>query len=122
MVCCVLPAAYYFKPVIQPTLPKRGYYKIDFPERAYTSFQKEGFPYTFEYPVYAQVVKDSTYFDRDLQNPYWINIDFPQFSARIFLSYKAIGGMSTYKVKQADGTYKDSLGINVFDYYGKRRI
>ena len=97
------------------TSKKRGYYKIDFPERKYVSFQKEGFPYTFEYPVYAQVIKDSTYFDQDPQNPYWINIDFPQFSGRIFLSYKAIGGKSTYKVKQADGSYKDSLGTNVFD-------
>ena len=98
------------------TSKKTGYYKIDFPERKYTSFQQEGFPYSFEYPVYAQVVKDSTYFDQDVQNPYWINIDFPRFGARIFLSYKAIGGKSTYKVKQANGTYKDSLGTNVFDY------
>jgi len=97
------------------TSKKTGYYKIEFPERAYTVFKKEGFPYTFEYPVYAQVVKDSTYFDQDLQNPYWINLDFPQLGGRIFLSYKAIGGKSTYKVKQPDGTYKDSLGTNVFD-------
>jgi len=61
------------------------------------------------------VVKDSTYFDQDLQNPYWINLDFPQLGGRIFLSYKAVGGKSTYKVKQADGSYKDSLGTNVFD-------
>lgn len=97
------------------TSKKTGYYKIDFPERKYTVFQKEGFPYTFEYPVYAQVVKDSTYFDQDLQNPYWINLDFPQLGGRIFLSYKAIGGKSTYKVKQPSGVYKDSLGTNVFD-------
>jgi gliding motility-associated lipoprotein GldD len=97
------------------TSKKTGYYKIDFPEREYTVFQKEGFPYTFEYPVYAQVVKDSTYFDQDLQNPYWINLDFPQLGGRIFLSYKAVGGKSTYKVKQPDGSYKDSLGTNVFD-------
>lgn len=98
------------------TSKKTGYYKIDFPERAYVVFQKEEFPYCFEYPAYAQVVKDSTYFDQDVQNPYWLNIDFPLFGARIFLSYKAIGGKSTYKVKQPDGTYKDSLGTNVFDY------
>lgn len=97
------------------TSKKRGYYKIDFPERKYVSFQREGFPYTFEYPAYAQVVKDSTYFDRDDQNPYWINIDFPKFGGRIFLSYKAIGGKSTYKVKQPDGSYRDSLGVNLFD-------
>lgn len=97
------------------TSKKTGYFKIDFPERKYISFQKDGFPYTFEYPAYAQVVKDSTYFDQDIQNLYWVNIDFPQFSSRIFLSYKAIGDKSTYKVKQADGSYKDSLGTNVFD-------
>lgn len=97
------------------TSKKTGYYTIDFPERKYTVFQQEGFPYTFEYPVYAQVVKDSTYFDQDTQNPYWINLDFPQLGGRIFLSYKAVGGKSTYKVKQPNGTYKDSLGTNVFD-------
>lgn len=98
------------------TSKKKGYYKIDFPEREYVLFEKEGFPYSFEYPVYARIVKDSTYFDQDQLNPYWINIDFPQFSGRIFLSYKAIGGKSTYKVKQPDGSYKDSIGVNVFDY------
>lgn len=98
------------------TSKKRGYFKIDFPKREYVEFKKEGFPYTFEYPVYAQIVKDSTYFDQDQLNPYWINIDFPQFGGRIFLSYKSIGGKSTYKVKQPDGSYKDSAGTNVFDY------
>jgi gliding motility-associated lipoprotein GldD len=97
------------------TSKKRGYYKIDFPERKYVNFQKEGFPYTFEYPVYAQIIKDSTYFDRDNQNPYWINVDFPQFGGRIFLSYKAIGGKSTYKVKQPDGNYRDSLASSIKD-------
>jgi gliding motility-associated lipoprotein GldD len=98
------------------TSKKTGYFKIDFPPHQYQQFTRNGFPYSFEYPVYAQVVKDSTYFDQDLLNPYWINIDFPRFNARIFLSYKAVGGKSTYKVKQPDGSYKDSLGTNVFDY------
>jgi gliding motility-associated lipoprotein GldD len=97
------------------TSKKKGYFKVDFPERKYLSFQKEGFPYTFEYPVYAQIIKDSTYFDSNPENPYWINIDFPQFGGRIFLSYKIIGGKANYKLKQADGSYRDSIGINVFD-------
>jgi gliding motility-associated lipoprotein GldD len=97
------------------TSKRKGYYKIDFPERKYISFQQEGFPYTFEYPAYATVLKDSTYFDSNPENPYWINIDFPQFGGRIFLSYKIIGGSAKYKIKQEDGTYKDSTGINVFD-------
>ena len=97
------------------TSKKRGYYKIDFPERKYIKFEREGFPYSFEYPVYAQVIRDSTFFDSNPENPYWINLDFPQFDARIFLSYKIVGGKAMYKVKGADGKYKDSLGINVFD-------
>jgi hypothetical protein len=68
------------------TSKKKGYYKTSFPERKYISFQKEGFPYTFEYPAYANIIKDSTYFDSNPENPYWINIDFPQFGGRIFLS------------------------------------
>ncbi|MCW3089261.1 MAG: hypothetical protein JWP81_330 [Ferruginibacter sp.] len=94
---------------------KRGYFKIDLPQRSYQKFDREDFPYSFEYPVYAHIEKDSTYFDANPENPYWINIDFPQFHGRIFLSYKAIGGKSLYKVKTANGSYKDSMGINVFD-------
>ena len=97
------------------TSKKKGYYKIDFPERSYQLFNEVGVPYSFEYPSYATIVKDSTYFDSTPENPYWRNIDFPQFNARIFLSYKIIGGRATYKIKQADGSYKDSSGINYFD-------
>ena len=97
------------------TSKKRGYYKIDFPQRSYVAFEQNGFPYRFEYPSYARVVRDSTYFDQDTLNPYWINIDFPSLGGKMFLSYKAVGGSSTYKVKQPDGTYKDSVGKNVFD-------
>ncbi len=97
------------------TSKRKGYFKIDFPERKYVLFDEPGVPYSFEYPVYADIVKDSTYFDSTPENPYWRNIDFPQFNARIFLSYKIIGGKATYKVKQANGSYSDSSGTNYFD-------
>jgi gliding motility-associated lipoprotein GldD len=79
------------------------------------AFDNRDFPYSFEYPAYARVVKDSTFFDSNPENPYWINIDFPQFGGRIFLSYKIVGGATNFKVKQADGTYKNVPGVNVFD-------
>lgn len=72
--------------------PKRkGYFKIDFPPHQYQVFDQPGYPYTFEYPVYAQVVRDTSFFEAKPENPYWINIDFPRFSARIYISYKQIG-------------------------------
>jgi gliding motility-associated lipoprotein GldD len=97
------------------TSKKKGYYRIDFPERKYQSFNEPGVPYAFEYPAYAKIIKDSTFFDNDPESPYWYNVDFPQFGARIFLSYKRIGGRALYKIKQANGIYKDSFGINRFD-------
>ena len=97
------------------TSKKKGYFEIELPNHAYQTFDREGFPYSFEYPIYANIIQDSTYFDSTPENPYWINIDFPQYEAKIFLSYKIIGGKAIYKVKNTDGTYTDSSGINQFD-------
>ncbi len=98
-----------------PFTPKpRSYFKIDFPQRAYQKFDQAGFPFSFEYPVYGRISKDSTLFDGSGDDAYWINIDFPDFRGKIYLSYKTIGGLSVYKVKK-DGGYKDSLVKNTFD-------
>lgn len=98
-----------------PYTPRpRGYYKIDFPERSYVEFREAGFPYLFEYPAYGRVVRDSSLFDEADANPYWINIDFPGFNGRIYLSYKVIGGNSVYKVKRG-AVYVDSLAPNTLE-------
>lgn len=94
---------------------KTGYFKIALPQHQYQLFNDSNFPYRFEYPVYANIIQDSSYFDSKPENDYWINVDFPEFDARIFLSYKIIGGKTTFKIKQTDGIYKDSIGINYFD-------
>lgn len=78
------------------TYKKKGYFKIDFPEKKYEVFDKPGYPYSFEYPVYSQVVKDSTFFDDVTENPWWININIPQFSGRIYMSYKEISGRNKF--------------------------
>jgi gliding motility-associated lipoprotein GldD len=91
----------------------RGYFKIDFPEKKYQTFSRPGFPYSFEYPVYAEVVQDTSFFE---QRPdYWINIDFPRFQGRIYTSYNIIGGKALFKVKNAKGQYVDSTGVNRLD-------
>ena len=97
------------------TSKKVGYFNIDFPEKKYVLFAEAAMPYSFEYPTYAKIIKDSTYFDANPENEYWRNIDFTNFNAKIFLSYKIVGGKALYKVKVADGKYKDSLGTNAYD-------
>jgi gliding motility-associated lipoprotein GldD len=65
----------------------RGYFRIDFPEKEYRTFDSV-YPYTFEYPVYASVRPDT----RESAEPFWMNIDFPQFNGRIHISYKPVDG------------------------------
>jgi gliding motility-associated lipoprotein GldD len=75
-----------------PYTPKRrGYFRIDFPAHEYQAFDRQGYPFSFDYPVYANVLKDSSFFDTIPENPYWINVDFPRLAARIYISYKQIG-------------------------------
>lgn len=67
-------------------IPKpKGYFRIEFPEKKYTLLDSI-FPYKFEYPVYAEINPDPHAPDQ----PYWINVDFPQFKASLHLSYKAV--------------------------------
>lgn len=98
-----------------PFTPKpRAYYKIDLPQHEYQVFNDPAYPYQFEYPVYAKITKDSTMFEDNPDYPYWFNIDFPTLNGRIYMSYKTIGGVSTYKIKSENG-YRDSLVTNTFE-------
>lgn len=72
-------------------VPKpRGFFKIDLPKHQYQTFNVAGYPYSFDYPTYANVVKDTNFFGEKAE-PFWINIDFPQFAGRMYISYKDIG-------------------------------
>jgi len=87
---CIL--ALLFTACEQAYTPKpRGYFNIPFPARQYQVFDLPGYPYTFEYPVYAKVVKDTLFFGEKAENPYWINIEFPSLNGKIYISYKEIG-------------------------------
>lgn len=68
-----------------------GYYRIDTAERhVYRDFDSAGFPYTFRYPVYGSILVDSTAPRQDPDGAYWVNVDFHNYAARIYLSYKHI--------------------------------
>ena len=72
------------------TIRQKGYFRIDLPEHKYATFDKPGYPYSFEYPVYSNIVQDSTFFESQPENPYWINIDFPTLNGKIYMSYKDV--------------------------------
>jgi len=65
----------------------RGYFRIDLPEHEYRGFDST-FPYSFEYPVYAELGPDPF----TPEEAYWMNIDFTEYKGRIHLSYKEVDG------------------------------
>lgn len=68
----------------------RGFYRIEFPAKSYKEI-KTGCPFTFEMPTYSVLSDDHS----KQANPCWKNIDFPQFNARLHISYSEITPTST---------------------------
>ena len=76
------------RPVV-PIPKPLGYFKIDLPQHRYQNFDRPEFPYSFRYPLYGRITQD-TQLVKDEHSPYWININFPDLDATIYLSYKQI--------------------------------
>ena len=68
-----------------PVPKPRGSFRIDMPEKAYRPFDTN-FPYAFEYPVYAEITPDPY----APEEPYWINVNFPDFRGQLHMSYKIV--------------------------------
>ena len=66
---------------------RKGYFRIALPAKKYVTYHS-ACPFTFDYPVYAKVVKDTG----SGAQPCWLNVVYPQFRAKLYLSYKVING------------------------------
>lgn len=98
----------------RPSIPvpkPRAYYKIELPERSYQLFERDTFPFSFEFPVYAQVLQDQQLIKEE-HSPYWVNVFFPDFNATIYLSYKTIGGEESL-TKLMDESYRLSFAHDI---------
>ncbi len=63
----------------------RAYFRIDLPAKDYQEMDKS-FPFRIEYPGFAEFHPDT----RETAGNYWADIVYPDFGARIHLSYKPI--------------------------------
>lgn len=70
------------------TTPKpRGYYRIELPQvHSYAPTSLKNYPYSFDVSNIAKVTPVS----EEKSEPYWINLSYPEYTANIHISYKAI--------------------------------
>ncbi len=85
VILVVFAGAVFTQSCNSASTPKpRGYFRIDFPEKSYQLLDSAHYPYSFEYPTYGKLIKDNS----SIAESYWVNIDFPEYKARIHISYK----------------------------------
>ncbi len=67
----------------------RAYFRIDLPEKVYDTLP-DTYPYRFLFPDYAELSPYAGQIVPASQSENWLNIDFPDFSAHIHLTYKKV--------------------------------
>jgi len=72
-------------------IPKpKGYPRVIFPEKKYRDYADNECPFTFQYPLYADIKKNTTFFNEKIKNPCWLNMEFKDFNCILHLSYNNI--------------------------------
>lgn len=97
---------------------ERGYYRISFPEHSYKTYNPEYCPFSFEYPQYATISKDTVFLDTVPENPCWLNINFPEWNGAIYMSYKQITPKQSLEKLINDShvlTYKHTVKASSID-------
>ncbi|TAE38233.1 MAG: gliding motility lipoprotein GldD [Sphingobacteriales bacterium] len=74
-----------------------GYSRIEFPAKKYQTFLSQS-PFTFDFPAYAKMYSDST----SRAKPDWYNLTFPQFNARLHISYYPITSKQEFDILMED--------------------
>ena len=75
----------------------RGYPKVTLPEKAYQKFDEKYCHFTFEYPTYATIERETLFFDEKAPSDCWFNIKVPSLNAEIHFSYYDIAGKNTFE-------------------------
>lgn len=104
----------------QQSSPKPvGYHRIEFPQKSYTRYQSEC-PYSFEYPEYGKVVKDTG----GQTQPCWINVKFPGYDGALHISYKQVtDNLDKYIEDSRELAYKHTVKAEAIEeqFYKKTR-
>jgi len=89
----------------------RGYFRIEFPEKEYQIFNAN-FPYSFEYPIYSQIIPDTI----GNAEPFWIDISIPSNNATFHFSYKQVkGNLSQLTEDSRELAYKHAIRATSID-------
>lgn len=96
-----------------PTPKPRAFPKVEYPEKAYQQFDEEYCAFTFEYPEYAEVEQDQSFFDEAPPHPCWFDLYFKDFDGRLYCSYAPIENQADWEDLRSDA-------FNLADWHNKK--
>lgn len=106
-----------------PGLPKpRAYPKVVYPQRSYRTYSEKECAFRFEYPVYAEIVRDSAHLDDPFYNNCWLDVYIPAFDCRLYCSYYRIGEQKSFEELKADAFEMADWHNKKANYIEERKI
>jgi gliding motility-associated lipoprotein GldD len=96
-----------------PSPRPRAYPKVNYPEKKLREFGEDVCDFSFSFPDYARVVRDTAFFEEKPVHPCWFDLYMPDFDGRIHFSYYPVGNG-----KSLDQLKKDAFEL--VDWHNKR--
>lgn len=80
------------------TTPRpRMYPKVEFPDKSYERVELEDCGFSFKKSKASEMIKKSTFFNEDIQQPCWFNITYPIWDVTIHYTYYDIGANNSFE-------------------------
>jgi gliding motility-associated lipoprotein GldD len=104
----------------------RGYPRINFPAfdaaNRYQKFDANYCQFTFDYPTYANIVRDTLFFDEAPPSDCWFNMTIPSLNATLHCSYYNVSSKNPFDKLRADAFSLAGKHVIKADYINDQRI
>ncbi len=75
----------------------RAYSRVNYPDRTIQHYTQEECPFTFAFPDYFVLRRDSFYFDEFIDNPCWFNLRADCFNADLHCTYTSFSSYTQFQ-------------------------
>jgi gliding motility-associated lipoprotein GldD len=104
----------------------RGYPRVNFPifdvANRYQKFDLNYCQFTFDYPTYAKIERDTLFFDEAPPSDCWFNMTIPSLKATLHCSYYDIGPKNTFDKLRTDAFSLAGKHVIKADYINEQKI
>ncbi len=98
----------------------RAYPKIEFPDRKLRAFDTDFCPFSFQYPDYNKLIKDTLFFNRLPENECWFDLNCTHLNSFLHCSYYPIDASNTLDKMITDAftlSNKHNIKANYIDEF-----